>query len=318
MTQLLSIIIAAAGIGFAVSGLFPAWLTYPLGFAVLLASPLLGVWLSKLIDPQIVATEKRFQERLERKAQKRFVAENREKIGFQYFRTTFLLAGHIAAADGHVCEQEKQVLEQRFSRLQLDKAQVQAANDYFKQGQSPQFNVGEELNVFMQWCGNVPELCQSLLSTQFAFVEADEVVGASEFRIVRQIAVHLGLQQQFHDLLESYRLQVEEAAEKIAKEKIEAHKRQRDKKRYEAEKARLQKKLSSKERKLRLAFSLLGLSPKASITEIKRAYRKQIKRHHPDTLLANGYPQALLAEATRRSAEINKAYQLLKTHYHFR
>ncbi len=317
MTRTFSTIFAIIGLTFAISRLFPAWFVY-LGLAIFLASPFLGAWLTKCLHPHVAATETRRKARMKAKAKRRFAAANRQQIAFHYLKATFSLAGYVAAADGHVCQHEKQVLEGRFYYLRLDNAQIQVAMDYFKQGQSPDFDVATTVNTFIHWCGHAPELCLSLLTTQFAFVEADSRVDVAELRAVSYIARRLGLEKRFQNLLESYRLKIEKAARESAREKVNEQQRRRDKQRFQTEKERLHEKLSPEERELRLALALLGLPPDAGITDIKRAYRQQIKRHHPDTLLANGYPEELLAEATRQSAEINRAYRLLKKHYRFR
>ncbi len=318
MKNILSKLLAISGLGLIISGLFPLWISVPIGLGLLIASPFLGIWLEKSIDPRISASEEYLKKKRAKKVRREFIAKNREKIGFEYLHATFLLAGYVASLDGKVCSAEQKVLDERFYHLRLDKQQMQAAIDYFQQGQSSDFDIGKTLDTFMYWCGDTPELCESLLTTQFAFVEADGKVDVAELRAVSHIAIRLGLQKKFQNLLEEYRLKIEEEAEKIAKAKIEEQKRQREQKRYQAEQERLNKKRNTKERKLHLALALLGLPANASITDIKRAYRKQIKRHHPDRLLAQGYPQELLAEATKQSADINRAYRLLKEHYRFR
>ncbi len=76
-----------------------------------------------------------------------------------------------------------------------------------------------------------------------------------------------------------------------------------------------------RQRDLQIALSIIELKSEASIKDIKDikvAYRKQIKLHHLDNFIANGYPIEMLKEATECSAKINKAYKLLKIYYKFR
>src|SRR4029450_9869833 len=56
------------------------------------------------------------------------------------------------------------------------------------------------------------------------------------------------------------------------------------------------------------ACAELGLTPSASRREAKRAYRKLVKRWHPDRFVND--PQAQ-AEATLRLQRINEAYQAI-------
>ncbi len=235
MTKIFTILFALSGVLFAISGLFPVWVTYSIGVALLVASPVLGNKAIRYIDPRIVESEKRLQEKRQAKARQQFRIKNRERIGFEYLQATFLLAGYVAALDGKVCSSEQKVLDERFYHLRLDKQQIQAAIDYFQQGQSSDFDIGKTLDTFMYWCGDAPELCESLLTTQFAFVETDGNVDIAELRAVSHIAIRLGLQKKFQHLLEGYRLKIEEEAEKIAKAKIEEQRRQREQKSYQAE-----------------------------------------------------------------------------------
>jgi DnaJ like chaperone protein len=53
--------------------------------------------------------------------------------------------------------------------------------------------------------------------------------------------------------------------------------------------------------------AVLGVAPDASLAEIRAAYRRLIRAHHPDLLAARGLPQDRVALATARVARINAA-----------
>jgi DnaJ like chaperone protein len=53
--------------------------------------------------------------------------------------------------------------------------------------------------------------------------------------------------------------------------------------------------------------AILGVAPDASLDEIRGAYRRLIRTHHPDLLAARGLPQERIAQATARVARINAA-----------
>lgn len=55
-------------------------------------------------------------------------------------------------------------------------------------------------------------------------------------------------------------------------------------------------------------YTVLGVSPDATDKEIKSAYRKQIKEHHPDLLMAQGVPEELIDVANEKMTAINEAY----------
>lgn len=59
-------------------------------------------------------------------------------------------------------------------------------------------------------------------------------------------------------------------------------------------------------------YAVLGVSPSASSGEIKAAWRKLSREHHPDTLMAKGMPQEYIDLATKKMAEINAAYDRIR------
>lgn len=55
-------------------------------------------------------------------------------------------------------------------------------------------------------------------------------------------------------------------------------------------------------------YTILGVDKAASDDEIKQAYRKLIREHHPDKLVAQGMPQEFIDLATEKMAAVNGAY----------
>lgn len=60
------------------------------------------------------------------------------------------------------------------------------------------------------------------------------------------------------------------------------------------------------------AYKLLGVSATDSMDVIKKAYRKLIKEYHPDLIQAQGKDDAYLQEATKKTQEINQAYEMIQ------
>lgn len=56
------------------------------------------------------------------------------------------------------------------------------------------------------------------------------------------------------------------------------------------------------------AYAVLGLSRGAADEEIRRTYRKLVREHHPDRLVAKGMPAEMVEQANRTLAAINAAY----------
>ncbi|MEM9049165.1 MAG: DnaJ family molecular chaperone [Pseudomonadota bacterium] len=59
-------------------------------------------------------------------------------------------------------------------------------------------------------------------------------------------------------------------------------------------------------------WEVLGVSPGATDVEIRARYRELVRASHPDQLIAKGLPEEMVALATRRVADINRAYDALR------
>ena len=60
------------------------------------------------------------------------------------------------------------------------------------------------------------------------------------------------------------------------------------------------------------AYAVLGLSRSASDDEIKTTYRKLVREHHPDRLVAKGMPEEFVERANKTLAAINAAYDRIE------
>ncbi|MCK4737715.1 MAG: DnaJ domain-containing protein [Sulfurimonas sp.] len=62
------------------------------------------------------------------------------------------------------------------------------------------------------------------------------------------------------------------------------------------------------------AYKLLGVSENDDMSVIKKAYRKLIRKYHPDIIKSQGKDEAYMQEATAKTQEINQAYEMIKAH----
>ena len=65
--------------------------------------------------------------------------------------------------------------------------------------------------------------------------------------------------------------------------------------------------------RLDAAYQILEVDAKASNEEVAKAYRRQLSKHHPDKLKANGLPESMLEHAKQRTQQIIEAYELIKS-----
>ncbi len=59
-------------------------------------------------------------------------------------------------------------------------------------------------------------------------------------------------------------------------------------------------------------YEILGCAPTATDDEVRRAYRAQAKKNHPDLLRAQGLPEEMVTRATAQMARINAAWEEIK------
>ena len=62
-------------------------------------------------------------------------------------------------------------------------------------------------------------------------------------------------------------------------------------------------------------YETLGISENASADEIKKAYRKLVREYHPDIIKSQNKGEEYLKEATRKTQEINEAYDRMIKHF---
>jgi len=68
----------------------------------------------------------------------------------------------------------------------------------------------------------------------------------------------------------------------------------------------------NKETLIKKYCKVLGVENQASMIEIKKAYRKLVKEHHPDKIASKGMPEEYMKYANSKISEINEAYDYLK------
>ena len=60
-----------------------------------------------------------------------------------------------------------------------------------------------------------------------------------------------------------------------------------------------------------LPHQILGVAKTASLSEVRTAWMRLAKDHHPDQLIAKGMPAEFIDAATDKLARINRAYELM-------
>lgn len=222
------------------------------------------------------------------------------QIGEKFFSTTFEVMGHVAKSDGRVSEQEIAAARQVMAELRLDGAQIHAAIGFFTRGKKPDFDLDDAMHELRETCASRPDLLRIFLEVQVrAALEGVDMQGPAR-TVIQRIA----------ELLDVSRLELAhiEAVLRIRREQFRASGANGG--------ARGQQSGPGSARagmRLEAAYEILEVDPKASNDEVSKAYRRQLSRHHPDKLKANGLPESMLEHAKQRTQQIIEAFELIKS-----
>jgi len=215
-------------------------------------------------------------------------------IGECFFRATFRVMGCLAKADGRVSQLEITAARGIMDELRLNEPQVRAAIAAFTVGKSSDFELDAELAGLAQACRGRPGLTRVFLEIQ-----------------VRAALAGNNLEGPVRPLLQHIARSLEIAALEFAH--IEAVLRiQRAAFRSGRPDGPQGSTAAAGARELQEAYRVLESSPGASDAEVAKAYRRQLQRHHPDKLKANGLPESMLAHAKQRTQQIIEAWDLVR------
>ena len=119
---------------------------------------------------------------------------------------------------------------------------------------------------------DAPEILESVLEGLFDIAKADGKVGAAEAEYLAEVARIFGLSSARFDRARAAALGEVECEPCI----------------------------------------VLGIDPLATDEQVREAWIRQVKAHHPDRLMAQGLPEEAIAVANRKLALINDAYAKLR------
>lgn len=202
--------------------------------------------------------------------------------GEQFFLSTFRVMGHVAKADGRVSERDIEAARLVMRELRLDSGQVQVAIGEFTRGKQSQFDLEAEMADLRNACKSQPEVLRAFVEIQLRFALAgSDMAGSSRRRVVRAAGL-LGIAPAILERMEAAMRGNRRAPAQDVSSLTAA------------------------------AYRTLETEPSVSNDELKRVYRRQMSRHHPDKLKANGLPESMLEHAKQRTQAIREAYELLR------
>jgi DnaJ like chaperone protein len=230
-----------------------------------------------------------------------------------FFPSTFRVMGHVAKADGHVSEQEIASARAVMHALHLTAQQIQAAIGYFTEGKQPGFDLDSLLTRLGASLAPYPELAHFFIEIQLQAALAGNGLSAIPRARLYRVATMLGVTAHDFARLENF---------------LRFRQGQGPAMGYGAgaggyagggpqsgngdnSGAASGRQASSGER-VTQAYSMLEATVTMSDEEIVKCYRRQMSRHHPDKLKANGLPESMLERAKERTQQIQAAYELIR------
>ena len=216
----------------------------------------------------------------------------REQVQEALFSAVFSIMGHLAKADGRVSEQEIGQAEAIMSRMQLNDEQRRRAQEAFRQGKDDDFPLDRTVAEFRQRIRRRRHLVVVFLELLLQTALADGELHAEEERILFRVAAGLGVpESQFRQILNMVLAQARFGGAGAAGAGGAA---------------------GPSRPSLGEAYQVLGVNEDASDQEVKKAYRRLMSEHHPDKLAARGGPDEMIRVSTEKTAEISKAYDMIK------
>ena len=215
-------------------------------------------------------------------------------ISERFFRATFRVMGYVAKADGRVSEQEIAAARAVMTDLRLDALQVREAIGLFSAGKQPDFDLAAELAGLRAACRGRPDILRIFLEIQVRAALAGNNLEGPVRPILGSIAAATRIS--------GFELAQIEAVLRIQRGGFYQQQRPEGGATGSGASAAA----------LEQAYRVLETSASASDAEVVKAYRRQLNRHHPDKLKANGLPESMIGHAKQRTQQIIEAYELIR------
>lgn len=191
------------------------------------------------------------------------------------FATAVIVLGaKLAKADGAVSRDEVRAFKDLFDVDDEDVGSVAVIFDEAKRTPDGFEPYARQIAALF---AEDPAILEALLDDLFALAAADGTLNPAEIAWLGQVAAILGFSQRdFVAILARYGASQRRAAPVAAPEPD--------------------------------AYAVLGLTRAATDAELRTAWKRLVREHHPDRLIAQGVPEEMLKQANARLAAINAAY----------
>ena len=237
-----------------------------------------------------------------------FDPEEAQRLQMAFFGATFQVMGHIAKADGRVSEIEIQAARTLMDRMMLPDSFRKTAMRLFNDGKHAGFAFDEVVDQFLAESRGRPQLVRRFIALQTEAALAEGQLKPAAEALLLRLCDRLHFSR-----YEFYGIRTRlEAERRFSGFGTSGQRQQYQRQRYESQQQwRRSEPTRPRETPLGEAYATLGLSPSASDSDVKRAYRKQISQHHPDKLSAQKVTNERMQRATEQTQKIQKAYDAI-------
>jgi len=228
------------------------------------------------------AQESAAQRRMEHEARERMRSRAESRRGTPHEREVVFLTAvgamlaKLSKADGHVDATEVEAGERAFVRLGFTPENRELCIRAFRAAKTDAHSIFEYAESFASVARGVT-IREMMYDILWDVACADGTVSAEERRILELIVTPLRIRSSLFSEQRSRRMRTSRPSPSAAD-----------------------------------PYSVLGCSASATNEEVRRAYRAQAKKHHPDLLRAQGLPEEMVARANERMARINAAWDEIK------
>jgi DnaJ like chaperone protein len=204
-----------------------------------------------------------------------------------FFRTTFELMGCVAKSDGRVTEAEIDAARRLMLELRLGPHEVDMAIACFRAGKSPSYDASMAVEQLREACGLRYDLLRAFMELQLRAALDGNGISPPARSILARAAERLGMSgREFVHMESAIRARRQGRGNGAAR--------------------------AFGEKPLTDCYAELEVAASMSDQEIIKAYRRQMSRHHPDKLVANGLPESMAQVAKEKTQRIQEAYEAIR------
>jgi len=211
-----------------------------------------------------------------------------------FFITAFSMLGKLSAADGNISESEVETIRQFMSReLRLGYEAQSWAMRIFQEASHSTVSFDSYARQFNENFSRRIELKEIMLDILIRTAGADGNIDNKEEQMILSAVNIFGLPQStYHNLKARYGFSSGGSSSSRSGS-------------YQSSSS-----TGSADKGL---YSVLGLTPDASDSDVKKSYRKKVGEFHPDKIASKGLPEEFNEFANQKFRDLQDAYDKIKT-----